>query len=139
MTHLAEDVADEQAQNADIAKQTNEELTDKEPNVDSKTGLIDVRMTQYWCITSPGHPECPERVKNMYQKLEEEDLIQKCLLLTPRLASVDEILLKHTKKHYDIISSVEDMAIDELNNLESAYQYTFILQYQNAPCCWMYS
>jgi len=82
-----------------------------------KTGLIyDERMANYVCVEGP-HPERPDRVKHIYQKLLDSNLVNRCVNLTPRLATRQEIICKHSEKHFDFIASLVDKEEVELGML----------------------
>lgn len=86
------------------------------------TALIyDERMQNYWCKSSPDHVERPARIESIFKKLNVEGLASRCMLLTPRFATKEEILLKHTEKHYKTIKSVKNKTLKQLLKLEENY------------------
>lgn len=89
---------------------------DVEEKPKSKTGLIyDERMTAYRCDFP--HPECPERISRIYQKLLDNNLVSRCCVLQSRLARKEEIITKHSEKQYEFILSLENKSEEELGKL----------------------
>ncbi len=74
----------------------------------SRTGIVkDQRYLEH--RMDPGHPESPERLRVMYQMLEElfkeketKDLFE---LVKPRAATREELEMNHTPKYIDLIAS----------------------------------
>lgn len=89
----------------------------------SQTGLVyDVRMLRY-CATGY-HPERPNRIRSMYQKLCDQGLAALCALVEPRFATRDELVLKHTEEHIALVDSIKSKDFDDLEKL--AYDYNSI-------------
>ncbi|XP_066914115.1 uncharacterized protein [Clytia hemisphaerica] len=102
----------------DDEKHTKELLVVSQPDEkpSSKTGLIyDEKMTLYSCEFQ--HPECPERISRIYQKLIDEGLTERCTVLKSRPARNEEIITKHTEDHFDFIMSLVDKNKEELDRL----------------------
>lgn len=98
----------------------------KEEKPKSKTGLIyDERMTLYHCSDS-SHPERPERVSRIYQKLLDNNLVSRCCLLQSRLAKKSEITTKHSEKHYDFILSLENKTKEEFERFEEGLDSIYL-------------
>ena len=98
---------------------------DVEEKPKCKTGLIyDERMTLYRCH-SP-HPECPDRISRIYQKLLDNNLISRCHVLQSRLASKAEITTKHSDKQYDFILSLANKTEEELEKLEEDLESIYL-------------
>lgn len=86
----------------------------------NRTGFVyDERMTRYHCIYN--HPERPERILFAYEKLLSSGLADKCVRLNSRLATKDEILLKHTESHYELIESLVNEDQQQLEYLSKKF------------------
>lgn len=82
---------------------------------------------EHYCIWDQNYPECPERYSSVMNRCRELKLIERCLKLTPRLATKDEVLMNHTEEHYKLLEStkgIEDN--DQLENLSSHYDAIYI-------------
>jgi histone deacetylase 6 len=95
--------------------------------VKGETGLIyDERMTQHLCIWDKGHPECPDRFTWVLQRCRDYQLDSRCKILKSRLATKDEILLKHTDEQYELLKSTFKSTNEEqLEDLSSRYDAIF--------------
>lgn len=66
------------------------------------------------------------KTKN-YFRCEELDLIDRCHSLTPRSATKDEILLKHTEEQFIILKETDgETNEDKLEDLSSHYDAIYI-------------
>lgn len=55
-------------------------------------------------MMDPGHPECPERLKAIYQMLDEEDK-KPWIMIKPRNATREELERIHTPDYIDLVAS----------------------------------
>jgi len=70
----------------------------------SRTGIVkDQRYLEH--VMDPGHPESPERLKVMYQMLEEKEMKGLFESVIPRAATREELEMNHTLKYIDLIAS----------------------------------
>lgn len=82
-----------------------------------ETGIVfDYSMAEHKCLWDSNYPECPARLIRVLQRCEELGLISRCKLITPRLASENEILMKHSQEQIDILKSTDGCT--DTNNLE---------------------
>ncbi|XP_064478876.1 histone deacetylase 6-like [Ornithodoros turicata] len=89
---------------------------------DNRTCLIfDRRMTMHRCLNDRTHPEKPERILGMWKLLLKRGLAKKCLLLEPRSATIEDLLLVHSKSYVEKMRNSQDLKRPELIKL----QYTF--------------
>ncbi len=56
-------------------------------------------------VTRYGHPECPQRLENIYAALEQEDVKHLYQSAGPREASVEEIMLNHAESYIQTIKN----------------------------------
>jgi len=88
------------------------------------TGLVyDAQMTSFNCPDTTVVDkemkalERPERISETYKMLVDEGLVERCHNLPSRYATEKEILLKHSKEHFDFINSLKDKNLTELDSL----------------------
>jgi len=68
------------------------------------TGIVrDERYLDH--IMDPGHPESPERLKVIYQMLEDPEMKGVLQEVKPRMANREELEMNHTPKYIDLIAS----------------------------------
>ena len=78
-----------------------------------ETGIVcDMRYMEH--VTGNGHPENPERLKAIYDKLKENDLSDKYVVIDPRPAEKKEILYAHSPEYYQKIAETEGKEITQL-------------------------
>lgn len=104
------------------------QMMDSMQCVRGETGIIyDDRMAEHRCLWDPKFPECPERFTRVVDRCRELKLIDRCVQLSPRDATVDEILTKHTKEHYDLLKTTSQCSNDEkLEELSSKFDAIYI-------------
>jgi len=56
---------------------------------------------------SPGHPERPERLSSLMARILSEGLLDKCISVSSRLATTEEILAVHTQEAYAKVKETE--------------------------------
>jgi acetoin utilization deacetylase AcuC-like enzyme len=56
-------------------------------------------------VMDPGHPESPERLKAIYHMLEESELKEKLIPVTPREATREELEAIHSPEHIELVAS----------------------------------
>ena len=70
----------------------------------SRTGIVkDQRYLEH--VMDVGHPESPERLKVMYQMLEEKEMKEIIEVVKPRAATREELEMVHSPKYIDLIAS----------------------------------
>lgn len=89
--------------------------------------MFDRSMAEHKCLWDPSYPECPARLTRVIQRCEELGLINRCKLVTPRQASEDEILMKHSQEQIDILKATDECTdVDSLELLSSTYDAIYI-------------
>ncbi|XP_034945547.1 histone deacetylase 6 isoform X2 [Chelonus insularis] len=96
--------------------------------VRGETGLVyDNSMAEHECLWDKNYPECPARLIQVIERCNELGLIERCKLIEPRFATHDEILLKHSQKHIDILKATSGCTDEEkLEHLSSKYDAIYI-------------
>lgn len=95
-------------------------------NPPHKLSLVyDSRMLKHFNRGEMSHPERPERISSIYSMLEEYQLLQRCHLLEPRVASEEELISVHTPSHLSAMLLLANESQEELDkhqgNLRSVY------------------
>ncbi|XP_054859461.1 histone deacetylase 6 isoform X2 [Eublepharis macularius] len=91
------------------------------------TGLVwDERMTEFHCLWDESFPECPERLMAIREKLLQSNLLERCIAVTAREISEDEILLAHSQEYLALMKSTETMSEAELRSLSDAYDSVYL-------------
>ncbi|XP_075713309.1 polyamine deacetylase HDAC10 isoform X3 [Rhinoderma darwinii] len=102
----------------------------------SGTALVyDEEMMNYRLLWDD--PECaievPERLSSSYKRLQDYDLVNRCVLLPVREATEEEITLVHSPEYLDVVKSTQTMDIDELK--KTSKKYTAAYFHQNSYRC----
>ncbi|XP_055626253.1 histone deacetylase 6 isoform X1 [Toxorhynchites rutilus septentrionalis] len=92
------------------------------------TGLVyDEKFAEHRCLWDDGYPECPERFTRVLERCRELELVDRCKLIEPRMASESEILSKHTPDQVEKLKATSGNAnVDALEELSSHYDAVFI-------------
>ncbi|KAG9490117.1 hypothetical protein GDO78_005807 [Eleutherodactylus coqui] len=82
-------------------------------------------------------PECaievPERLSSSYKRLQDYDLVNRCIQLPVREATEEEIRLVHSPEYLDVVKSTQSMDVDELK--KTSQKYTAAYFHQNSYRC----
>ncbi len=89
----------------------------------TETGIVyDDSMAEHKCLWDYSYPECPERFTKVLERCKELGLIDRCKYITPRYAEYNELLLKHTPAHIEILKNTENCHdLKKLEKLASKY------------------
>ncbi len=66
-------------------------------------------------VTRPGHPECPERLSAIYERLKEEDIRGCFAEVQPEEASIDEISMNHSPEYIETIKATDGRSFVSLD------------------------
>ncbi|KAK6123209.1 hypothetical protein DH2020_043066 [Rehmannia glutinosa] len=73
---------------------------------DRRVGLIyDERMCKHYDPYDEDHPECPDRIRVIWDRLTSSGLAKRCVILNAKDAEDNYLALVHTKKHVDLIKN----------------------------------
>ncbi|GFP87444.1 histone deacetylase 5 [Phtheirospermum japonicum] len=76
------------------------------PN-DRRVGLIfDERMCKHYAPDDEDHPECPGRIRAIWDRLNSSGLTKRCVILNAKDAEDKHLALVHTKNHIDLIKNI---------------------------------
>lgn len=94
---------------------------------DNKTCLAyEERCMLHKCSEIGGHPERPERIKRIFDKLTEEGLVDRCVRVKSRPATLEEVLLVHEEKYVKEFSMTKDMETGELKSWQDKWNSIYI-------------
>ncbi|KAL3630329.1 hypothetical protein CASFOL_023313 [Castilleja foliolosa] len=72
-----------------------------------RVGLFyDERMCWHKIPGKSHHPENPDRIRAVWDKLNESEIAKRCVVLEAKDAEDDELALVHTKEHIDLIKNI---------------------------------
>ncbi|XP_052179798.1 histone deacetylase 5 isoform X2 [Diospyros lotus] len=72
-----------------------------------RVGLIyDERMCKHFCLEDETHPEMPDRILTIWEKLQSALIHQRCVVLSAKEAEDEYIAAVHTRKHIDLIKNI---------------------------------
>ncbi len=66
-------------------------------------------------ITTPGHPESPQRLKSIYSMLKQNDMKGRFEEVSPRMATKEEISLNHDPNYIDMIENTAGRSFTSLD------------------------
>ncbi|KAL8170675.1 hypothetical protein V2J09_022479 [Rumex salicifolius] len=81
----------------------------------SRVGLVyDEKMCAHTTPDGEDHPECPDRIRAIWKKLQTAGVLDRCVILNAKKSDdvYNAINLVHCKKHVDLIRSVSDKGFD---------------------------
>uniref|UniRef100_A0A023GDE3 Protein deacetylase HDAC6 n=1 Tax=Amblyomma triste TaxID=251400 RepID=A0A023GDE3_AMBTT len=88
--------------------------------------VYDARMTEHRCLSERGHPERPERISKPWEVLGKRGLLDQCLLLDSRSATIEELLLIHDKEYVHTMRSSQDLRGRDLIELQERYSSLYL-------------
>ena len=110
-----------------IIKDIFQKAIDAKDMIRKNTGIVfDCSMAEHRCFWDDGYPECPERFTRVLQRCEDLGLVKRCTFITPRKAEYNELLLKHTPAHIEILKSIDGCNdLEKLEKLASQYDAVY--------------
>ncbi|KAH6797304.1 histone deacetylase 5 [Perilla frutescens var. hirtella] len=74
---------------------------------DRRVGLIfNERMCKHYAPDDEDHPECPDRIRVIWDRLNSSGLAKRCIILDAKDAEDNHLALVHTKNHIDLIKNI---------------------------------
>ncbi|XP_074063017.1 protein deacetylase HDAC6 isoform X2 [Macrotis lagotis] len=93
----------------------------------NRTGLVyDERMMKHFNMWDSYHPERPERIAQITQRLADLGLTPRCLSLPARSATDQELLSCHSKKYVDRVRATSGLKPRELHREGESYNSIYI-------------
>ncbi|KAJ8047813.1 Histone deacetylase 6 [Holothuria leucospilota] len=82
--------------------------------------------TRIWMEENLNHPERPERIARIYRKHEEYGLVDRCLRVEARHATVEELSLCHSERHIKDIADTRKLSVPELSKKMCEYNSIYL-------------
>ncbi|XP_076657244.1 histone deacetylase 6 isoform X2 [Halictus rubicundus] len=83
--------------------------------------VYDERMLKHCDISDDTHPEKPNRISGIYKRFQEYNILDRCYVQQGRSATMEELLLAHSKDHIDRIKGTASTKAKELKKLASSF------------------
>ncbi|XP_069634130.1 histone deacetylase 6 isoform X2 [Haliaeetus albicilla] len=97
------------------------------PHPAARTGLLyDERMEEHCNPWDSQHPEAPQRVTRIVERLRELGLAQRCLRLPARYALPAQLRACHTRAHVAALAGTEGLRPRELRGAADRYNSVFL-------------
>lgn len=93
----------------------------------ASTGLIySESMADYHCLWDPSYVEKPERFTRVLERFREYGLPERCLVLTPRKATQEELERVHGKELVEFMKSTKEVGeIEVLKKYSSRWEQKY--------------
>nr|XP_031839084.1 histone deacetylase 6 isoform X2 [Nomia melanderi] len=88
--------------------------------------VYDERMLKHCDISDDTHPEKPNRIISIYKKFQEYNILDRCYVQQGRSATMEELLLAHSKDYIDRIKSTANTKAKELKKLASSFNSIYL-------------
>ncbi|XP_076299749.1 histone deacetylase 6 isoform X1 [Lasioglossum baleicum] len=88
--------------------------------------VYDERMLKHCDISDDTHPEKPNRISGIYKWFQECNILDRCYVQQGRSATMEELLLAHSKEHIDRIKGTASTKAKELKKLESSFNSVYL-------------
>ncbi|KAG8366172.1 hypothetical protein BUALT_Bualt17G0049000 [Buddleja alternifolia] len=86
--------------------------TNNDPPKRRRVGLIyDDRMCKHHTPDEKYHPENPNRIRAVWDKLHDSGVAQRCVVLNAKKAEDNQLALVHSKTHIDLIKTISSIHI----------------------------
>ena len=95
----------------------------------------DDRMLNHCDISDDSHPEKPNRISGILKKCQEYNILDRCYVQQGRCATMEELLLAHTKDYIDTIKDTEHSKPKELQKLAAGFNSVYIHPETWASAC----
>ncbi|RUS84060.1 hypothetical protein EGW08_008172 [Elysia chlorotica] len=93
---------------------------------DRRTAVVfDKRLESHFSRWNVNFTETPHRVAEILKRCNQLNLLERCLRIPVREATVKEITTYHTKAHLDLLESTASMNEAELKEISQKYDYIY--------------
>ncbi|XP_013408875.1 LOW QUALITY PROTEIN: histone deacetylase 6-like [Lingula anatina] len=94
-----------------------------------RTALVyDEVMRKHKNHVDPGHPERPDRITKIYNKIQEYRLLKHCLRVESRMATDEEVLTCHKTEHFKKMQQIKETKPRELKEVQLQYNSVYLCQ-----------
>ncbi|CAH0405173.1 unnamed protein product [Chilo suppressalis] len=87
--------------------------------------VYDPAMLKHRNICEPGHVECPERIMRIHERHRDFGLLSRVHMVTPRLATDEEILAVTSEKHLQRLKELSTTKLRDLNSQKNAFDSVY--------------
>ncbi|NXU92880.1 HDAC6 deacetylase, partial [Xiphorhynchus elegans] len=99
-----------------------------------RVGLVyDPRMEEHRNTWDSQHPECPQRLPRVLQRLQELGFAQRCLRVPPKPAAPRALRAVHTRAHVQTLARTPSLRPRELRALSQRYNSLYLCP-RSYPC-----
>nr|XP_033334353.1 histone deacetylase 6 isoform X1 [Megalopta genalis] len=88
--------------------------------------VYDERMLKHYDISDETHPEKPSRISGIYKRLQEYNILDRCYVQQGRSATIEELLLVHSKDHIERIKGTANMKAKDLKKVVSSFNSVYL-------------
>ncbi|KZC13630.1 Histone deacetylase 6, partial [Dufourea novaeangliae] len=88
--------------------------------------VYDERMLKHSDISDDTHPEKPNRISGIYKRFKEYNILDRCYVQQGRSATMEELLLAHSKDHIDRIKGTASLRAKELKKLATTFNSVYL-------------
>ncbi|GAB4845402.1 Histone deacetylase 5, variant 2 [Ancistrocladus abbreviatus] len=78
--------------------------------------VFDERMCRHDTPDGDDHPECPDRIRAIWNKLRDSGVVDRCVVFNAKEAEDKYILSVHSKDHVDLIRNISSKQFDSKRN-----------------------
>ncbi|KAK3101488.1 hypothetical protein FSP39_003983 [Pinctada imbricata] len=115
----------------------------KETNLSSATNkcclAYDEGMKLHVARNMYFHPEDPDRISRIYERMVEWGLVKRCLRVENRMAAEEELEYIHTAQHIEFMKTLEEKNLIELRQIQSKYNSIYLSNEKSYTCARMAS
>ncbi|KAL4113721.1 hypothetical protein QTP88_017298 [Uroleucon formosanum] len=91
------------------------------------TGIVyDDNFITHKCLWDENYSENPQRYTSILDRCNSLGLIDRCIKISSRQATKEELLSKHTAEHIDLLESTEHYNVEKLEQLSSRYDSIYV-------------
>ncbi|XP_042878465.1 histone deacetylase 6-like isoform X3 [Penaeus japonicus] len=91
----------------------------------------DEGMMEHFSYDDETHPERPERISCIFQRLQEFGIVGRCHRVKARLASAEELETVHSAKHIKFMSNLHSKKPRELQGMQNSFESIFFHRQSN--------
>ncbi|PIK45158.1 putative histone deacetylase 6 isoform X1 [Apostichopus japonicus] len=84
------------------------------------------QVVRTWMEANMSHPERPERISSIFKKHEEYGLVERCLRIEARHASIEELTLCHTESYIKELAETRKLSAEDLDRKQCEYNSIYL-------------
>ncbi|KAM5145734.1 protein deacetylase HDAC6 [Mantella aurantiaca] len=103
---------------------------------EQRTGLVyDERMMEHFNMWDSGHPEVPQRIARIYLRHKEMGLLDRCVRLTQRMATKQQLQMCHSLPYIEKIEGCSRLKPRDLHRIGEEYNSIYIHNKSYSSAC----